>query len=151
MWLSIALCEWGEPETSSSTGSSQSAWHSSHGDLNGEVCGKVSCPWELPLMLSTPAVLKYRDPLSPCVSHNKRQEGGFSRTFTLCSLSFRHHHLLFCVWLQWLQRGLSGQALWAMPFRRRGQIKRILEERLCSGKGAISSRGCVTVQVSADE
>lgn len=151
MWLSIALCEWGEPETSSSTGSSQSAWHSSHGDLNGEVCGKVSCLWKLPLMLSTPAVLKYRDPLSPCVSHNKRQEGGFSRTFTLCSLSFRHHHLLFCVWLQWLQRGLSGQASWAMPFRKRGQIKRILEERLCSGKGAISSRGCVTVQVSADE
>lgn len=48
------------------------------------------------LMLSTPAVLISTDPLSPCIRHNKRQEGGFSRTFTLCNLSFRHHHLLPC-------------------------------------------------------
>lgn len=71
MWLSVALCEWGEPDTSASTGSSQGAWHSSHGLLNGEICGKVSCPWELPFMLSTPAVLMYRDPLSSCVRHSK--------------------------------------------------------------------------------
>ena len=64
-------------------------------------------------------------------------------------LSFQHHCLpfyLFCVWLQWLQRGCSGRGLQVLPFRDRGQIKGILEEFHCSDKGAVSSKEDVLQQ-----